>query len=51
MTELDQMPRIIATYVNIEEINLNIEERNVNIKHLNSGNVNSNNVSCTDRSH
>ena len=44
MTDLNQMPRIISTDVNIEE-------KNVNIDNVNSRNVNSNNVNCTDKSH
>ena len=43
MTDLNQMPRIISTDVNIEE-------KNVNIDNVNNRNVNSNNVNCTDKS-
>ena len=43
MTDLNQMPRIISTDVNIEEKDLNIDN-------VNSRNVKSNNVNCTDKS-
>ena len=44
MTDLNQMPRSVFTYVNIEE-------RNVNIDNVNGKNVNNNNGNCTDKSH
>ena len=43
MTDLNQIPRIISTDVNIEEKDLNIDN-------VNSRNVKSNNVNCTDNS-
>ena len=44
MTDLNQMPRIISTDVNIKE-------KNVNIDNVNSRNGNSYNVNCTDKNH
>ena len=43
VTDMNQMPRIIFTDVNIEQ-------RNVNIDNVNSRSVNINNVNCTDKS-
>ena len=43
VTDLNQMPRIIFTDVNIEQ-------RNVNIDNVNSRSVNISNVNCTDKS-
>ena len=43
VTDLNQMPRIISTYINIQQ-------KNVHIGKVNSRNVNSNNVNCADKS-